>query len=73
MNSSDEQQFGRIIKSAIEPIGERELQKDLWNQVVHKLPKPGISVSVFDWVLAAFAVILSFLVPEAFLGLLAHL
>ena len=73
MNDSSEEQFSGIVRSAIEPIGEREPQRDLWNQVVRKLPKPGISVPVFDWVLVALAVILSFLVPEAFLGLLVHL
>jgi hypothetical protein len=73
MNENRDEQFSKIIKNAIEPIGERELKKDLWHQTQIKLPKPGISVSVFDLVLAALAVILSFLVPEAFLGLLAHL
>jgi len=73
MNDSRDEQFSRIIKNAIEPVGDRALQKDLWHQLQIKLPQPGISVSVFDWVLTALAVILSFLVPEAFLGLLANL
>ena len=73
MSDSDDKQLGKIIKNAIAPIGERELQKDLWHRVQKKLPQPGISISVFDWVFAALAVILSFLAPEAFLGLLAHL
>lgn len=73
MNESGNDKFSNIIRTAIEPIGVRELKKDLWHQTQIKLPKPGISVSVFDWILAALAAILSFLVPEAFLGLLAHL
>ncbi len=73
MNESRDEKFGKIIKNAIEPIGERELQRDLWHQLKVKLPKPGISVSVLDWVLAALALMLSFFVPEAFLNLLAHL
>jgi hypothetical protein len=73
MNDSRDERLSRIVRSVIEPIGKRELQRDLWNQVVHKLPKPAISVSVFDWGLAALAVILSLLAPEAFLGLLANL
>lgn len=73
MNDSRDERFNRIVRSAIEPIGERELQEDLWNRVVYKLPKPAISVPVFDWVLAALVVILSFLAPEIFFGLLANL
>ena len=73
MNDSSDAQLSKIVKNAIVPIGERELQKDLWRQMQIKLPQPGISVSAFDWVLAALAAILSFLVPEAFLSLLAHL
>lgn len=73
MNDSHDEQFIRILKNTIEPIGERELQKDLWYQLQIKLPQPGVSVSVFDWVLTALAVILSVLVPEAFFGLLANL
>ncbi len=73
MNDSRDEQFSRIVKNAIVPVGERELQKDLWHQLQIKLPQPGISVSVFDWILTALAVVLSLLVPEAFLGLLANL
>jgi hypothetical protein len=73
MNENPDEQFRKIIKNAIEPIGERQLQKDLWRQARVKFPQPGITVSVFDWTLAALAVILSFLVPEAFISLLAHL
>ena len=73
MNDSRDKQFCEIVKKAIKPMGARELQKDLWNQLRIKLPQPGIYVPVFDWFLAALAVILSFLVPESFLGLLAHL
>lgn len=72
MNESLDE-LSKIIKTAIEPIGEEELKKDLWHQTQIKLPQTGISLSVFDWVLAVFIVILSFFVPEAFLGLLAHL
>ena len=73
MNDSRDELFSKMIKNAIEPFGKRELKKDLWHQTQIKLPKTGISVTVFDWVLAVFAVILSFLVPNALLGLLAHL
>ncbi|MGB7201967.1 MAG: hypothetical protein WBD16_06825 [Pyrinomonadaceae bacterium] len=73
MNESHNEQFSKIIRTAIEPIGERELKQDLWHQTQIKLPQTGISVSVFDWALAVLVVILSFLVPEAFFGLLAHL
>lgn len=73
MNHNRDEQFSKIIKTAIKPIGKREFQKDLWHQVEAKLPQPGISVSVFDWVLAALAALLVLLLPEAFFGLLAHL
>lgn len=73
MNESHNEQFSKIIRTAIEPIGEREPKQDLWHQTQIKLPQTGISVSVFDWALAVLVVILSFLVPEAFFGLLAHL
>lgn len=73
MNESRDEQFSKMIKNAIEPIGVRELKKDLWHQTQVKLSQARISVSVFDWILAALALILSFLVPEAFLSLLANL
>ncbi len=73
MNESRNEHFSKMIRTAIEPIGVQELKKDLWHQAQVKLPQAGISVSVFDWVLATLVVILSFFVPEAFLVLLAHL
>lgn len=73
MNDSCDKELNRILKKAIEPIGRQELQKDLWQQMLIKLPQPGISVPAFDWVLAAIVLILSFLMPEAYLNLLAHL
>ena len=73
MNESRNEQFGKMIRTAIEPIGERELNQDLWHLTQIKLPQTGVSLSVFAWVLAVLVVIFSFLVPEAFLVLLAHL
>jgi hypothetical protein len=73
MNQLDDKQFKELIKAAIGPMGEQGPARDLWPAMLRKLDEPRIRFSWFDWVLAALAVLLCILVPEALPGLLYHL
>ena len=73
MNDFDDKQFSELVRDAITPMGERELQRDLWPQMRRKLDDPGLHLRWFDFVLAVIVVILCVSVPEAMTGLLFHL
>jgi hypothetical protein len=73
MNDSRDEQFSKLIRQAIKPVKEQELQRDLWPQMLRKIPDSGISVPWFDWVLAALVVIACLFIPESIFGWLLHL
>ncbi len=73
MNQLDDRQFSKLIRDAIAPMSEHELQHDLWPQMRQKLNDPGIHLKWFDLVLAFIVVLLCVSVPEAITGLLFNL
>lgn len=73
MNHFDDKQFSKLVRDAIAPMSEQELQQDLWPQMRLKLNDPGIRVRWFDFVLVAIVVVLCASVPEAITGLLFNL
>jgi hypothetical protein len=73
MNHFDDEQFSKLIREAVEPVGEHELSTDLWPRMLRKLDETRPRFSWFDWVLAALAVLVCLLVPGAIPGLLYNL
>jgi hypothetical protein len=73
MNHFDDKQFSKLVRDAITPMSEHELQQDLWPQMRLKLNDPGIHLRWVDFVLAVIVVILCVFVPEAITGLLFNL
>lgn len=73
MNNSCDKQLSKLLRKAIEPVRDPKLPKEMWTKTLLKLHKPGISVSLFDWVLAVIVLILCILVPETVIGLFYNL
>lgn len=73
MKGNQDDDIARILRNAITPVGNRETVGDLWPGMQKRMPHHGVSVSIFDWALAALALVLTALSPEAIFGLLAHL
>ncbi|MGB2624977.1 MAG: hypothetical protein WA857_07960 [Candidatus Acidiferrum sp.] len=65
-----------LLKQAIAPAKDTELQCDLWPQMLHKLEGQSIvehGVPWFDWALAAVAAAALFVFPGVIPALLYHL
>ena len=73
MNITDDEQIRKLLKNTIAPVREKDLDRDLWPQIVRKLHEPQIQLPWFDWVLVAIVVILCLSIPEAVPGLLYNL
>lgn len=73
MKQMNDEQFGKFLRDAIGPVGDRELSTDLWPRMLRKMDETRPRFSWFDWVLAALAVLVCLLVPEAIPGLLYNL
>jgi hypothetical protein len=74
MNGEHDEQLKQLIRQAISPVKDAELQRDLWPQMLKKLQhhKP-VRVPWFDWVLAAVSCLILFLFPSVIPALLYHL
>lgn len=73
MKHLSDEQFGKYIKDAIGPVGDAELSRDLWPHMLRKLDSSRPRFSWFDWALAAVALVLCLIVPEAIPGFLYNL
>lgn len=66
MNQPDE--LNKIVREALPPIGDTELQRDLWPQMLRRLDQRSPRVHWLDWALAAAVLVSFFVFPEAVLG-----
>ena len=73
MNSTDHEQIRKLVKNAIAPMRERNLERDLWPQIERRLHEPEIQIPLLDWVLIALVVIICFFIPESVPALLYNL
>jgi hypothetical protein len=74
MNSENDEQLKRLIRQAIAPVKDAELQRDLWPQMLKKLQQhDSARVPWFDWVLAAVSCLILVLFPGVIPALLYHL
>lgn len=73
MKNFNDEEFARLLRNAIQPVGDSEPSTDLWPRMLRKMDASPTRFSWIDWVLTALAVLLCILVPEALPGLLYHL
>jgi hypothetical protein len=74
MNGENDEQLKQLIRQAIAPVKDAELQRDLWPQMLKKLQQhEPVRVPWFDWVLAAVSCLILFLFPSVIPALLYHL
>jgi hypothetical protein len=75
-NEENNKEMKKLLKQAIAPAQDTVLRRDLWPQVLRKLeeqPAPVVSVSWFDWALAAILSAILVLFPGSIPALLYHL
>jgi hypothetical protein len=72
-NDRDEKEIRDLLKSAIPPVTDAELRRDLWPATLHRLEEPTIRVPWWDWALLAATAAAFFFYPGMIPALLYHL
>lgn len=72
-NEENNKEIRALLRQAIAPVKNAELQRDLWAQMLGRLDEQPFRVPWFDWALAAILVATLFLSPDAIPALLYHL
>lgn len=74
MKQDEDKKIRELVRRAIPPVKDAELQRDLWPQMLKKLDEPaGVRVPWFDWALLALVVVFFGRFPKLILVLLYHL
>ena len=73
MNDPEFKELGEKLRSAIPPLRQTELSRDLWPAMLQKMSEPRIRVPWFDWALATVAAAVLIFFPGAIPALLYHL
>ena len=73
MNEENNKKIREVLRRAIPPVTDRELQRDLWPQMLRRLQEQPAQVPWFDWALVALLAIWFSSFPEAIPILLYHL
>ncbi len=73
MNHHDDKELRDLLKQAIAPVAQTELQRDLWPQMLQRLDRQPVQVPWFDWALAALLSAALVLFPGLIPALLYHL
>lgn len=74
MKQGHEKEIQKLVRQAIPPVKDAELQRDLWPQMLKKLEElAGVRVPWFDWVLLGLVVVFFGRFPKLILVLLYHL
>jgi anti-sigma factor RsiW len=73
MNEQELEKTKRLLKKTLDPVGDTELQHDLWPTMRQRLAERPARVPWWDWALLAAATIVLFLVPGIIPALLYHL
>ncbi|MCI0723724.1 MAG: hypothetical protein L0338_32915 [Acidobacteria bacterium] len=74
MKEGNDKKIRELVRRAIPPVKDTELQRDLWPQMLKKLDEPtGVRVPWFDWVLLGLVVVFFGRFPKLILVLLYHL
>lgn len=72
MNNKEDEKLQKLLRHAMPPI-ERELDRDLWPQMLRRLEQRTSAVPWFDWALVALLVVALLLSPRTIPVLLYHL
>ena len=72
-NQENEKQLQALLKQALAPVKNTELQRDLWPQMLRQLDAQPLRVPWFDWALAALTAAALLFFPRAIPALLYHL
>ena len=74
-NHENDNELQALLKQALPPVQNTELQRDLWPQMLRRLDAQAHQLHVpwFDWVLAAATVAALLIFPGAIPALLYHL
>ncbi len=73
MSEANNEKIRELLRKAIPPVADRELQRDLWPQMLRRLAERPAQVPWFDWALVALLAIWFSFSPEAIPILLYHL
>jgi type VI protein secretion system component VasF len=77
MTQQEDQDLRELLKQAIPPVRDTELDRDLWPQMLQRLDQQrqpqSFRVPWFDWALAALAIAALLFFPGAIPALLYHL
>lgn len=72
-NEKISQEIKLLLRRAIAPVKNTELERDLWPQMLGRLNAQPLRVSWFDWALAAILSAILVFSPGAIPALLYHL
>jgi hypothetical protein len=72
MNNKEDEKIQTLLKQAM-PLMDRELNRDLWPQMLRRLEQQAEAVPWFDWALVALLVVGLLVSPHTIPVLLYHL
>lgn len=72
-NEEGNQEIKLLLRRALAPVKNTELQRDLWPQMLRRLDAQPLRVPWFDWALAAILSAILVFFPGAIPALLYHL
>ena len=73
MNGRNNERLREILRSAILPVADSELKRDLWPHMIRRMDERAPRVPWFDWAMVALVVVSFVFFPEVIPGLLYHL
>ena len=76
MNSSHDRRIQSLLKSSLPPIGDAELPRDLWPDMLRRIEagaRRKTTFSLLDWVITGMVAASVLIFPGLTLGLLYHL
>ena len=72
-HEENNQELKKLLRQAIPPMKDAELQRDLWPQMLRRLDQQPLRVPWFDWALAAILGAILVFFPGAIPAVLYHL
>jgi len=73
MNEREVDKMKQLLKSAVKPVDDAELARDLWPAMLGKMARQQVNVPWWDWVLLAGASMALWFFPGMVPALLYHL
>lgn len=73
MSEREPDEMKKLLKAAVEPVGETEPRRDLWPAMLARMARPDVNVPWWDWVLLAGASLALCFFPGMVPMLLYHL